>query len=122
MHVCLDRPDGTLDDEFYPDGCREVVDRIGAVDQLRNNSRIIRGALRVLESAALLQMADVLDRPRGEVVECVNFVSLLEERLAEVAPDEPGSAGDQISHSSPWGEVRPRRSPADQPSTGARVA
>ncbi len=47
------------------------------------------------------QVGDVLGRAGDEVIDRDDLVALGEEPIAEVRPDEPGSAGDERAHKAP---------------------
>ena len=52
----------------------------------------------VVEPRMRLQVGDVVDRAGRQVVEHVDLVAALEQRLGQVRADEAGAAGDQHTH------------------------
>jgi hypothetical protein len=43
----------------------------------------------------ILQVRDVLNAARGQVIESVNLIAIFEKALGEVAADETSASGDQ---------------------------
>jgi hypothetical protein len=54
-----------------------------------------------MEAVVRLQMADIVDAPRREVVDDEDLVATTEELFGEVRTDETGAARDQITHGTP---------------------
>ena len=88
-----------LDDQLDADGGGEMKHDVAAIDQLREQRLVVHGVDEILEARPALQMADVVDRSGGQVVEDQHVVSLLEQRFGEMGSDEAGPACDQRSHS-----------------------
>ncbi len=98
MHVGLDRAHRALDDQRDADRGGEVEDDVGLVDQLGDHGIVLGGVDRVLEAGMALEVADVVDPARRQVVEDVDRVAVLEQHIAEMRADEAGAAGDQKAH------------------------
>ena len=98
VHVGLDRVDRRLHDQLHADGRGQVEDDVAVVDQL-GQQRLVGDAVdRVAEPRVPLQVLDVLDRARREVVEHRHLMARGQQRLGQVRPDEPGAAGDECTH------------------------
>ena len=71
---------------------------VGPIDHLRDQRIVEDGIDRVVKIRVALEVCDVVDRSRRQVVERVHRVAVVEQRLGEVRADEARSAGDQNSH------------------------
>ena len=98
VHVGLDRVHRLLDDQLDADRGRQVDHDVGAVDELGEQRLVLDAVDRVVEAGLPLEVRDVVDRSGRQVVEDEDLVAALEERLAQVRPDESGSAGNQHTH------------------------
>ena len=77
VHVGFDRVDRLLDDEPDADGGGEMKDDIAAVDELGQQRLVLDRVDEVLESRPALQVGDVADGARREIVEDEDFMSPL---------------------------------------------
>src|ERR1022692_164460 len=75
------------------------------VNQLGNDGVVLDGSDRVLEARVMLEMADVLDRTRGQIVERVHRMILLDQQVAQVRTDEARASGYEESHRSLSSEI-----------------
>ena len=114
-HVRLDRAHRAVDDQSHADRGGEVHDDVGLVDQVANDAALGDRADRALEARVRVQVLDVLDAARGEIVEHVHTVPARDQQVAEVRADEAGSTRDQEAH-------QRARSAAARPSAGGCVA
>jgi len=85
------------------DGVELVVDRRGGAREVEDPVHLQQHRLddvvaHHLEVAVIQEVSDVGATPGVEVVEADHLVTIPEQALAEVAPDEAGSAGDEGSH------------------------
>jgi hypothetical protein len=85
---------GWLDDEPYAHGRRQVVHDVALVDELVDHRPVQDGVDDEVETVPFAEMLDVLERAGGEVVEHPHLVSLVEQELRQVRPDEPRAARD----------------------------
>ena len=83
---------------FTPTAAARWKTTSAAVDQL-GQQRLVGDAVdRVAEARAALEVLDVLDRARRQVVEDRHLVAGGQQRLGQVRSDEPGPAGDECTH------------------------
>src|SRR5690606_27168517 len=68
------------------------------VDEFGDQRFVEDGVDRVVEAFVALQVRDIVDRPRGQVIEDEHLVAPGEQRLCEVRSDEAGAAGDEYAH------------------------
>jgi hypothetical protein len=59
-----------------------MKDHIALIDQLRGYRRVVNGINRVMKTRVTLEMLNVLDRARREIVDNVNFVAALNVSVA----------------------------------------
>ena len=98
VHVGLDRVHRLLDDQLHADRRGQVEDDVAAVDHLGQQRFVGHRVDGVREAGVALQMADVVDRAGGQVVEHRHFVAVAQQPFGEVRSDEPGASGDQGFH------------------------
>ena len=98
VHVGLDRAYRAVHDERDSHGGGEMHHDVGIVHELGDHRVVCGRADRVLEARMALEVADVLDGPRGEVVEHVHGVVMLDKQIAQMRADETRAAGDQEPH------------------------
>ena len=75
-----------------------MVDLVAAVDQLGHQLNIGAGVDDVVEAVVGLEVADVVDASRRQIVDDEDFVAAPEQLLGQVGADEAGAAGDEITH------------------------
>ena len=75
-----------------------MEDDVGKIDQLRGQVVVGNRVDVIVEVRVAFDVLDVLDRPGGQVVNYIDFVSTVKVHLGEVRPDKSGSSGDQNSH------------------------
>jgi len=101
VDVGLDGVNRLLDDELHADRGRQMHDDVAAVDQLGKH-RLVRNRVdRVMETGVTLQVNDVVDRSRRQIVEDEHFVAAFEQRLGQMASDEARAARDENPHHAP---------------------
>ena len=98
LQVGLDGAHRRLDHQAHADGGGEVVDDVGPVDELGEDRRVLHLVDDDVQALVGPQVVEVLDAARREVVDDVDLVAALEQRLREVGTDEAGAAGDQCLH------------------------
>jgi hypothetical protein len=76
-----------LDDELDADGGRQVKDDVVVVDELGDDRLVRHGVDDVVELLLGLEMADVVDRPGGQVVDDRAFGARREPGLRQLGPD-----------------------------------
>lgn len=70
---------------------------VGLVDQLGYQTTVVATVYRVGETGVRAQLADVLDRLRGEIVEEVDSIAATQQCFGEMRADEPRASCDQYS-------------------------
>ena len=95
MHVRLDGVNRRLDDQLDADGGREVHDGIAGVDHLGEQRLVADRVDGVVEARVRLELRDVVDRARRQVVEHEHFVTALQQRVGQMGTDETCAAGDE---------------------------
>jgi len=98
VHVGLNGVDWAFHDELDAHGRSEVIDHIRAVDHLRQQVLVLDGIDHVVEAFAWLEVLDVIDAARREIVEDVNLLALAQKFFGKMAADESGATGDQRSN------------------------
>jgi hypothetical protein len=99
MHVRLDGPNRTLDDELDADGGGEMNNDVTPVHELRENRQISDGIDRVSKSLMLFEMGDVFDAAGGQVINDMHVVPSCQICVGQMRSDEPRSAGNEDLHS-----------------------
>ena len=89
VDVGLDRPDRALDDQPDADRRGQVEDHIALVDQLGDRRAVVDALDRVMEPRMRLEMADVVDAARREVVEDEDLVAARQVSLGRCDPMKP---------------------------------
>ena len=98
VHIRLDRAHRARDDKLHPHRGRQVHHDVRLIDELCDHVMVRGGVDRVLEARMVLEVADVLHRTRGEVIQHVHSVAVLDQQIAQMRADETGAAGDEEPH------------------------
>lgn len=77
MHIGLDRVDGLFDDELHADRRRQMDHDVTPVDELGEQRLVLNGIHRVMEFRTVLEVQDVVDGSRRQVVEHEHLVAPL---------------------------------------------
>src|ERR1022692_4498987 len=86
---------GALDDELHADGGGEMYDNAGLRHEPIEHDRIGDVGACEMEVGVTNKMLDVLNPPRGQVVDDEHAVSLVKQCVRKVGADKPRTAGDQ---------------------------
>jgi len=93
-------------------GGSEVEHAVALGDEPVDQRRIHDAALEEAEPRVQLERREVLEATCGQVVQCPDLMSSLEQFFGEMGPDEAGTSCDQDPHSSPReadnGDLLPR--------------
>src|SRR5579875_499225 len=98
VHIRLDCSYGALYDQAHPDRRCEMEDNIGFINHLIQKMPVLQAVEDVVELWRALQMTNVFNAPRREVVENEHFISLSEQCFRQMGSNEPRSSGDQSAH------------------------
>ena len=79
---------------FTPDRRREMKDDVVAIDELGEQRLVRQRVDDVFELRMGFQMADVADRSGRQVVDDVDFMPVIQQRLCQMRSDEACAAGD----------------------------
>ena len=83
---------------FTPTAAARWKIDVGAIDHLRDQRIVEDRVDGVVETRVGLEVGDVVDRAGRQVVERIDLVAAVEQRLGQVRADEARAAGDQNSH------------------------
>jgi len=94
VDVGFDGFDGAFDDELDTNGCGEVDDDIGIINEFSEQLAILNAVQVIFQALGRLQMADVFHAAGGKIVEKHDSVAAIEQAFREMRADEAGAAGD----------------------------
>jgi hypothetical protein len=86
---------GLLDGQSHADRCRQVVDDVTLMHQFADDGGREHRLDDQVEVRMRPQMRDVLQRARGDVIECIDLPTVTEEPLRQVGADEARATGDE---------------------------
>ena len=75
MDVGLDGVHRRLDDQLDADGRREVEDDVALIDEFGHQPAVVDAVDGVVVARVRLQVRDVVEAPRGEVVDAEDLVA-----------------------------------------------
>jgi len=97
VDIRLDRAHGVLHDELHADGGGEVVDDVGAVDQLHQELLVVQIVQVQVQPLVLTHGVQVPYGAGGQVVEDMHVLPGGQQPLRQVRTNKAGPAGDQCS-------------------------
>ena len=95
MDIGLDRVHRAFHDQFHANRGGQVVHDVTAIDPFRQHRLVVHRIDHVMKFRMPLQRLNIVDPPRGEIVDDKHLVSPLQQLFRQMRPYEPCTTGDQ---------------------------
>ena len=97
VDICFNGPNGAFHDELDAHRCGQVNNHIGVIDEFGQQLAVFDAVQVVFQQGGGLEMADVLDAARREIVEQDDAITAVQEPFGKMRSDEAGTTSDQIA-------------------------